>query len=174
MRRSHYELAFEAYLAEHGATFVAVEELKRGVPGRAGIKLFDYIVYSGNAANYLIDVKGRKVAGRTRRDDRGLETWVTAADLAGLKEWVSIFGPGFTAAFVFAHWHPDGESVSQREFQFAGRSYSFRAILMDDYLGCQRVRSPRWQTVFVPRDDFRRLACPAHDLWARSAQPVAT
>src|SRR5262249_27025296 len=57
-RRSHYENAFEHYLAAHGVPLVAVSDVKKSVPGRLGIKAFDYIVYPPNQPPCLIDVKG--------------------------------------------------------------------------------------------------------------------
>jgi hypothetical protein len=168
-RRSHYELAFEAYLSERRTPYVAVEEMKRAVPGRPGIKLFDYIVYGESGTNYLVDVKGRKVPGRTRSRESGLETWVTAADVSGLTEWQSVFGAGFAAAFVFAHWRT-GLAVGESDgrFDFAGRSYTFRVIDLADYQRHQRQRSPRWRTVCLPRESYRRLSRRPEDVWGKA------
>ncbi len=170
-RRTHYELAFEAYLDRQELSYVIVEEMKRAVPGRPGIKLFDYIVYSNGGTNYLVDVKGRKVSGQTRTRDSGLETWVTAADLEGLSEWTAVFGSGFQAGFLFAHWL-NRQSVGESDalFGFAGRVYELRFVLLNDYLAHRRVRSPRWKTVCLPRDEFRRLARPPVDVWGGGAR----
>ncbi len=166
LRRTHYELAFEAYLDQQKTPYVVVEEMKRAIPGRPGIKLFDYIVYGNGGTNYLVDVKGRKVSGRARTRDSGLETWVTAADLDGLSEWTAIFGSGFRAGFLFAHWL-SGRTAGESDdlFAFAGRAYELRVVLLSDYLAHRRARSPRWKTVCLPREEFRRLARPPVDFW---------
>ena len=101
--RSHYELSFEALLNHRGTPFVSVEEVRRNISGRVGIKSFDYIVYPPAGRACLVDVKGRKTpVGSSGRSP--LKNWVTKADLAGLTEWQSIFGSDFQAVFVFAYW----------------------------------------------------------------------
>lgn len=164
-RRSHYELAFEAYLTARQTPFVAVEDIRRSVPGRPGIKLFDYVVYGEHGRNFIVDVKGRKVAGGGGAG-RGLDSWVTAADLDGLSEWRVVFGAGFQAAFVFAHWRSGivADALSA-PFCFAGRCYAFRILHLDDYQAARRVRSPKWRTFVLPRREFDRLARTPESEW---------
>lgn len=50
-------------------------------------------------------------------------------------------------------------------FAFAGRAYRFWLVHMDDYLLHQRPLSPRWRTVSVPRETFRRISRPVESLW---------
>ncbi len=166
-RRSHYELAFEAFLAARQTPFVAVEDIRRSVPGRPGIKLFDYVVYGERGRNFIVDVKGRKVAGSGV--GRGLDSWVTAGDLDGLAEWQSVFGAGFQAAFVFAHWRSGmGAEHAGNFFIFAGRGYSFRIVHLDEYCAARRVRSPKWKTFVLPRREFDRLARTPELEWGGS------
>ena len=69
-RRFHYEQAFEHYLRANGIPYVAVDEAKRALQGRADdpqarkLKSFDFVVYSQSGSNLLIDVKGRKLSLR--------------------------------------------------------------------------------------------------------------
>ncbi len=55
-RRFHYEQAFEHYLRSNGIPYVAVDEAKRALQGRAGdpaakkLKSFDFVVYSESGA----------------------------------------------------------------------------------------------------------------------------
>lgn len=165
-RRSHYELAFEAYLASRHTPFVSVEDVKRNIPGPAGIKLFDYIVYGERGTNYIVDVKGRKVASKNGGAGRGLDSWVTAGDLDGLSEWQAVFGQGFKAAFVFAHWMSAAVAPAPPGmFFFAGRGYEFRVVDHADYCAARRIRSPKWKTFVLPRREFDRLARPPESQW---------
>lgn len=160
MRRTHYELAFEAYLASRQMSFVAVEDTRCAARLKPGMKLFDYLVYTRDARNYLVDVKGRKVVLNAARAGRW-EAWVTHADLAGLDGWQRIFGPSFEGVFVFAYWVLG--TIIPRElslFSLAGRHYAFMLVSLSDYRRCQRRRSPRWGTVTISRADFVRMARP--------------
>ena len=60
-RSIHYESAFEAYLRSKGIPYVAVDEAKKALFANAKLKSFDFVVYSKNGPNLLIDVKGRQV-----------------------------------------------------------------------------------------------------------------
>lgn len=163
-RRSHYELAFEAFLTSHRTPFVAVEDVKRNIPGPTGIKLFDYIIYGEpGCPNYIVDVKGRKVASKNGGAGRGLDSWVTAGDLDGLAQWQTIFGEGFKAAFVFAHWRI--AATPPNLFGFAGRSYEFRVVDLADYCASRRVRSPKWKTFVLPRRVFDQVAKSPESRW---------
>ena len=174
-RRHHYERAFEAYLRERRIPYVAVNEARKALlpPGARlrldgagdagpGLKSFDFVVYGENT-NMLIEIKGRKVPARksSRRGGR-LESWVTLDDVASLKAWQRLFGPGYEGAFVFVYQcegqPPDGlfQEVIERE----GRWYALRAISLDDYETAMKTRSPRWRTVDLPSEAFARLSRP--------------
>ena len=60
-RSVHYEAAFEAYLRSRGIPYVAVDEAKKALFANAKLKSFDFVVYSKNGPNLLIDVKGRQM-----------------------------------------------------------------------------------------------------------------
>ena len=45
-------------------------------------------------------------------------------------------------------------------FEFRRALYGFVAIRLSDYLGHAQVISPRWDTVAMPTNAFRRLARP--------------
>jgi hypothetical protein len=168
LRRSHYELAFEALLNRRGTPFVSVEDVRRRVPGRTGIKCFDYVVYSPAGPACLVDVKGRK-AVRMRDGSWRLKNWVTRADLDGLAEWLGVFGDGFDAAFVFAYWleaaADNRNDDSDEKFILAGRLYEFRVIRLADYQGQERCISRRWETVAIPDLVFRSVSRPLEQYW---------
>jgi len=180
IRRHHYELAFESYLRAHRIPYVAVDEARKALlpvdasltasdaAGRAqALKSFDFVMYpcgAGAGENLLIDVKGRKVASRSRRGDSvgRLENWVTEEDVSSLATWQSLFGPGLRAAFAFVYWcesqPPDGSF--QHIIEHRGRWYAVRAILADDYVVWMRPRSVLWKTVHMPSAEFERLSRP--------------
>src|SRR5207244_13615377 len=72
-RTVHYEAAFEAFLREKGIPCVAVDEAKKALFANAKLKSFDFVVYSKNGPNLLIDVKGRQARNRGSRGS--FETW---------------------------------------------------------------------------------------------------
>lgn len=173
VRRSHYEMAFEAYLNRRGVAYVAVEDVRHFVKGGLGCKAFDYIVYPTGGPACLVDVKGRKsttaAAGECRQ-----KTWVTRADVNGLLAWENLFGQGFVGAFVFAYWLAGGEptkdggegTVRRPNFVFAGRRYSFWLVPVAEYATHQKRLSKSWDTVAVPREVFRTITRPLGAVWA--------
>ena len=48
----------------------------------------------------------------------------------------------------------DGKAV----YDFDDNRYVFFAVKLDDYRLFMKVRSPKWQTVTLPADKFRRCA----------------
>lgn len=162
-RRSHYENAFEDYLKSAGVSYVAVADVRQRVPGRLGIKSFDYIVYPANEPPCMVDVKGRKFAGRGGKPTRRWDSWVTRADVDGLARWQEVFGPDFTAAFVFAYWLPTATALKPDMAEgrvFGGRVYSFWGVDLAGYREHLKTRSQRWKTVDLPAEHFIRLAWP--------------
>ena len=158
-RRFHYDQAFEHYLRAKQIPYVAVDEAKKALHGAGKLKSFDFVVYASDGPNLLVDVKGRKHSGRSRR---ALDNWVTQEDIADLEAWQQVFGAGFRAALVFLYWceaqPPD--ALFHEIFCFGGRWYAVLAMSVDEYRQHMTVRSPRWQTVFVPADRFGALAVP--------------
>jgi hypothetical protein len=45
-------------------------------------------------------------------------------------------------------------------FQYKGRWYLLLGIDLDEYRNHMRRRSPKWETVCLPAEDFRSLARP--------------
>ena len=168
-RRFHYEQAFEHYLRSNGIAYIAVDEARRALHAdrEAGVtvplKSFDFVVYAGSGPNLLVDVKGRKHAGRT---GRALQNWVTRDDVESLTRWSAIFGDGFEPAFAFLFWcdaqPPDALFLDV--FAWHERWYAIQAVRLSDYAAAMRARSARWDTVALPADRFARVAHPLHAL----------
>jgi hypothetical protein len=167
-RRFHYEQAFEHYLRANAIPYVAVDEAKRALTQAApshgaGLKNFDFVVYSQGGENLLVDVKGRKHSGKT---GRALQNWVTADDVDCLERWQGIFGDGFVSAFVFMFWceaqPPD--ALFHEVFVFNDRWYAVLAVRLADYRKHMRRRSVKWGTVSIPAKAFSDMAEPLKTL----------
>jgi len=158
-RRFHYEQAFEHYLRAKQIPYVAVDEAKKALHGAGKLKSFDFVVYASGGPNLLVDIKGRKHTGRSRKQ---LDNWVTEEDVGDLEKWQQVFGAGFRSALVFLYWceaqPPD--ALFHEIFCFDDRWYAVLAVGVEEYRKHMARRSPRWKTVHVPATDFHRIARP--------------
>ena len=188
-RQNHYEAAFEAYLRSLRMPYVAVDESKKALFHGSKLKSFDFVVYSKNGPNLLVDVKGRKATGENAGGRAApLQVWATRRDVDDLMEWERIFGDGFRAVFAFAFEidpvlaPPPGHFVHRRgggvnsdapaddpdrlpgDVAVAAavreRHYLLLGVDLADFRTCMTRRSVKWDTVAMPAADFRRLARP--------------
>ncbi len=181
-RRFHYEKAFEHCLRANGIPYVAVDEAKRALQGKAQklpLKSFDFVVYSEAGPNLLIDVKGRKHSGRTASGSgtgKQLQNWVTRDDVRCLQKWAGIFGDGFEPAFAFLYWcdAPPPDALFLEVFEFSEKWYAVLAIKLADYTPVMKERSKKWDTVSIPAADFTRHARPLKELLDPAAAPTAS
>jgi len=158
-RSVHYEAAFEAYLRSKGIPYVAVDEAKKALFSDAKLKSFDFVVYSKTGPNLLVDVKGRSM--QNKGVARGsYETWTTQQDVDDLIQWQQVFGEGFKAVLVFLYWIDPPLVPEAGMFEHQERWYLPLAIELDAYRQHMRQRSPKWETVALPAEDFRLLARP--------------
>jgi len=162
LRSNHYDAAFEAFLRTERRPYVAVDEARRALTADASLKSLDFIVYSAQGRNLLVDVKGRKFP--TGADGAGgrWENWAAEEDLDSMLRWQKLFGGDFRAALVFAYdiaeprWHEQ----HPHRWEFRRRTYAFYAVWADEYAGAMRGRSRAWETVTVPRREFHELRRP--------------
>jgi hypothetical protein len=155
---NHYERAFEAWLIDHSVEYVRADEHRRIGTARRSVKNFDFLLYAPLGRRIIIEVKGRTFAGTSFAGLKGLECWVTRDDVRGLGMWQKAFGPGHEAAFAFAY------RVRNVDVDFDGRDvlclasipYLFLCVRLEDYQRYMRQRSPRWQTVTLSAEHFRR------------------
>ena len=157
-RKVHYEAAFEAFLHDRRIPCVAVDEAKRALFQTAKLKSFDFVVYSQNGPNLLVDVKGRQLRDRAGR--RGFETWATEQDVSDLMQWEQVFGDGYKAVLSFVYWIDPPLTAEPGMFEFRGRWYLMMGIDLAEYRNHMRRRSAKWETVCLPAEDFRSLARP--------------
>ncbi|MEM9020702.1 MAG: HYExAFE family protein [Planctomycetota bacterium] len=173
-RRFHYDRAFEHYLRANTIPYIAVDEAKRALTAdRRGrmlptkLKSFDFVVYSENGPNLLVDVKGRKHAGtRSGGGGRAFQNWVTRDDVGSLNKWAEIFGDGFEPAFAFLFWcdaqPPD--ALFHEVFAYGERWYAVLAVRLADYAEHMRGRSAKWDTVSIPAKAFTDHSGPLMEL----------
>jgi len=156
-RSVHYEAAFEAFLRDKGIPYVAVDEAKKALFANAKLKSFDFVVYSKNGPNLLIDVKGRQMRESSKRS---FDSWATERDVSDLMQWQEVFGEGFKAVLTFIYWIETPLTPEPGMFTFRDRWYWLMGIDLGEYRSHMRRRSPKWETVALSRDDFRQLARP--------------
>jgi hypothetical protein len=166
-RDNHYEAAFEEYLRHWGVPYVAVDEARRSLMSDGGsLKSLDFIVSAGHGnTSWLVDVKGRRFPSGDETQQYW-KNWSTRDDLQSLSRWEELFGENFRAVFVFAY-NIVGDRAPlepERLFEHRGSLYGFVAIRLTDYAARARPISPRWDTVAMPTEEFRRLAQPVDEL----------
>ena len=176
-RTNHYEVAFESYLQAQRLCYVAVDETRRALLGDGPVKSLDFVVFGREGARLVIDVKGRRFpGGPAKRPRRVWECWSERQDIDGLDRWAELAGPDYRGLLVFSYLlHPSVELPPDTLDLFAhrGRRYLFRAVPVSDYRRHMRTRSPRWDTVTLPKTAFRALVRPlSHFTGARAPVEV--
>jgi hypothetical protein len=163
-RSNHYEAAFEDYLRGHRLSYIGVDETRRSFLGAQPVKSLDFIVHDPQGGKWLIDVKGRRYPGGTPEHPRHTwECWSTREDVDSLQQWATCFGPGYRPLLVFMyHLQPFGTSLPDDEdlWTWQGRRYLLRAVPIETYRQFMHIRSPKWATVMLTANDFRRLSHP--------------
>ncbi|MBC7784991.1 MAG: HYExAFE family protein [Burkholderiales bacterium] len=157
-RSVHYEAAFEGFLREKKIPYVAVDEAKKALFANARLKSFDFVVYSPNGANLLVDIKGRQAKRSSTR--RGYESWTTERDVEDLIQWQGVFGDGFKAVLAFIYWIETPMLPEAGMYTFRDRWYLLMGVDLIEYRDHMRRRSAKWQTVCLSAADFRQLARP--------------
>ena len=169
MRQNEYEMAFENWLCDNHARYVAVDQHKRNIFARNKVKSFDFIIYPSDYGLIIAEIKGRKFKGTSLQGLKGLECWVTIEDIQGLTGWEHIFeldGNGCRAWFIIVYKFDkiDVETDGREVYDFNGNQYIFYAVELNDYKAFMKTRSPKWQTVTLPAAKFRDLAVPLREL----------
>lgn len=163
---NHYERAFENWLIGNRIQYIAVDDQKRAAFGRSKIKSFDFLLYPRNQQIIIAEVKGRKFKGTSFAKLTGFECWVTTEDIAGLAKWQEVFGTAHLAVFVFTYRieNIDVDFDGRDTYEFDANRYVFFAVKLDDYRRFMKRRSPKWQTVTLPADKFRKCAIQMQSL----------
>ncbi len=157
---NHYERAFESWLLDHGVEYVKADEHKRPGPSHKSVKNFDFLLYPRPDRKVIVEVKGRTFRGTSLAELTGFECWVTTDDIESLQVWRQALSLDHEAVFVFAY------RVAKADVDFDGHDvllfgrdqYLFFCIRLDDYCLYMKRRSPRWRTVTLSAESFRRCA----------------
>lgn len=160
-----YEQAFESYLAENKIPFVWVDQSSRPEFSDSSVKNFDFLLHPDSQHPLLIELKGRTFKGSSLAGLKGLDGWVTFEDVQALTQWLRRFRADYSAAmaffvFGFRFENIDVETDGWDVYDCAGRRYLFLAVPLDKYAGTMKVRSPKWQTVTLPAENFRQAVVP--------------
>lgn len=153
---NHYESAFLQYIRERRIGCICVDESCRSWDRDQSLKSLDFILTPPGIQFLLVDVKGRKTKAG------GLDNWATRDDIESLGRWEQSFGSSAVALLVFVYeLKSDPARYGFNDtFTQKHRQYGFLAVGLDDYRQRLRVRSRRWDTVCVPRSEFRKVARP--------------
>lgn len=159
---NHYDMAFERLLRLIRRPYVSVNETRRALFQDTSLKSMDFVVYSQQTANLLIDVKGRK----SKAGGSCWESWTTEEDITSLMQWERVFGAGFKGLLVFAYDLSEPEDRKQHAliWDLRGRHYAFYGVWAEDYARVMRPRSSSWQTVSLRARDFKQIRQPLLDL----------
>ncbi|MGD2094730.1 MAG: HYExAFE family protein [Phycisphaerales bacterium] len=157
---NHYERAFENWLIDNRIRYNFIDEHEQAAFADCKVKNFDFLVYPSEGRKIIAEVKGRKFKGTSLEKLTGFECWVTAEDVDGLTRWRQILGSDYQAVFVFVYKveNVDVDFDGVEVFEFNENSYMFFIVQLDDYRSFMKRRSPKWQTVTLPADKFRKCA----------------
>jgi hypothetical protein len=157
---NHYEQAFENWLIDNQIKYTSIDEHNQPSFINGKIKSFDFLVYPPEKPIIIAEVKGRKFTGTSLEKMTAFECWVTAEDVDGLIAWQEILGPAYQAVFIFVYLieNIDVDFNGMDVFDFKSDRYVFFIVKLDDYRSFMKRRSPKWQTVTLPADKFRRCA----------------
>ncbi len=163
---NHYERAFQNFLIDNRIHYVMVDEHKRAAFSHSSIKSFDFLLYPPNQNVIIAEVKGRTFKGTSFLNLQGFDCWVTMDDVNGLSYWQDIFGRDHTPVFVFAYRikNVDVDFDGRDVFDFDGNKYIFFALVLSDYKAYMKLRSPKWRTVTLPADEFRKHAVQMQEM----------
>jgi len=163
---NHYERAFQNWLIDNRIQYIAVDEHKRAAFAHCKVKSFDFLVYPATGQIIIAEVKGRKFKGASLAKLAGFECWVTAEDVDGLVKWQQVFGAGYQAVLVFVYKieNIDVDFDGRDVFDFDTDRYIFFTVKLDKYRSFMKRRSPKWQTVTLPADKFRKCAVQISEL----------
>lgn len=164
-----YEQVFACWLAENHIPFIEVNQTKRFSHYRQDIKNFDFSVRPDSATPLLVEVKGRTFHGASLAGLKGLDGWVTFEDVGALSYWLGCFQekkPGAKAVFVFVFRlkQIDVETDGWCVYDYGGERFLLLVVPLGRYRACMKPRSPKWQTVMVGAEDFRRYAVPIEEI----------
>ena len=164
-----YEQAFDCFLTENKLPFVWIDQSKCLEFQDGPVKNFDFLIRPDSEFPILIELKGRTFKGTSLTGLKGLDGWVTFKDVRSLSHWLDQFqkdAPTAQAVFVFAFRFAniDIETDGWDVYDYSGEQFLFMAIPLQKYADTMKIRSPKWQTVNLFMENFRKQAIPIEEL----------
>lgn len=164
-----YEQVFACWLGENHIPYTEIDQTKRFSVEHQNVKNFDFLVRPRSPHPVLVEVKGRTFHGSSLAGLKGLDGWATLEDVEALSYWQSCFRqekPETEAVFVFvfALEQIDVETDGQAVYDFAGGRFLLLAVPLGAYRDGMKARSPKWQTVTLSAEGFRRYAVPVKEI----------
>jgi len=164
-----YEQAFDCFLTENKLPFVWIDQSKCLEFQEGPVKNFDFLIRPDSESPILIELKGRTFKGTSLTGLKGLDGWVTFEDVRSLSHWLDQFqkdAPTAQAVFVFAFRfvNIDIETDGWDVYDYSGEQFLFMAIPLQKYADTMKIRSPKWQTVNLFMENFRKQAIPIEEL----------
>lgn len=158
---SHYEIMFESVLRDNEVLYIAIDESKEPLVEGKPVKNFDFIV-SSFSGKYLIDIKGKSFSSKSNL--YMWDNWVKDRDLSGLRVWGNHFN-SFTPMLVFPYFLSNSSDEKYLEgkadiFTHKGKLYGITAITLADYYTNAKIRSKKWNAIYVPRQIFKEIVFP--------------
>ena len=166
---NEYEQAFASFLTENKIPFVWVDQSTRPQFQDATVKNFDFLLYPDSQCPVLVELKGRTFKGDSLAGLKGLDGWATFEDVQALSQWLARLCSDYPASqaffvFAFRFANIDVETDGRAIYDYAGRQYLFLAIPLEKYAAAMKIRSPKWQTVTLPADDFRQAVVSLNEI----------
>jgi hypothetical protein len=167
IRSNLYEVAFEAFLKARKISYVAVDEARRTQFGDTSFKSLDFIIVGPDDARLVVDVKGRRFPGGTKQKPiKTWQNWAETEDVRGLVHWSAHLGTGFRGLLVFVYHIQQGFALPKEtpdQYIHKDETYLMRAVDILEYRQYMKPRSSKWETVFIPVKDFRKIVKPFSD-----------
>ena len=163
-----YEQAFECFLTENKLPFIWIDQSKCLEYSDGPVKNFDFLVNPESDSPILIELKGRTFKGTSLAGLKGLDGWATFEDVQSLSHWWTQFRKQTSAAaffvFAFRFANIDIETDGWDVYDYSGEQFLFMAIPLQKYADTMKIRSPKWQTVNLFMENFRKQAIPIEEL----------
>jgi hypothetical protein len=165
-RNNLYEQAFAAWARRWGAVVLPLAEIHRQPFPNGLLKTPDFLVLGQGGpegVRLVVDVKGRRFGGTQDHPRSVWPNWCHASDLEALPSWAAHLGPSFRPVLAFVYALADHVILPPGTpdlFRFRDQRYLIRGVDVHAYRQYMRLRSTRWQTVFLSRSDFRHLVRP--------------
>jgi hypothetical protein len=137
------EVAFEHYLRQQGASYIAIDEAKRPI---AIDKNFDFLIFTTTKV-LAVDVKGKQIPYLGKNGGFLWETWIHSKDISGLKQWEAMLSGLLKCpvesilAYVYQINDKSYKEYFKTIHEYKGKTYGIKAIRITEFEKHKTVRS---------------------------------